>query len=245
MSNRSRGLGRVIARARRAVYERAASPGVEPVDIRALIAPLRCDVAIRAQFFDFLAEHADLTPADLVEAAGRTTYAAWFEHVECARYFPALLHDPQLRHERFTARVGGAVRLLHSFEAGGFDPAHPVTLISAPVGSVSDSGAPAMGGLHIGDGCHRLALLLRRGAWLQPSMYRVRRQLTPLVDNTAVLLRQGAITESAYVAHLAGCFPVGDAETVRDAAAHVEAVSPTLSRALDSVLASQWEPTRG
>lgn len=244
MSDHPRGLKRIVDRVRRKVHERAAVPGVEPVDISGLITPLRYDVAVRAQFFDFLGEHADLTGPSLVEAASHTPYAAWFEHVECARYFPALMHDEQSRHERFAARVAGAVRLLRSFEQDGFDPAHPVTLIAAPAGAVSDSGAPAMGNLHIGDGCHRLSLLLRQGAQLEPSMYRVRPLLSPLVDNTAVLLANEAITESAYIGYLAARFPVGQAETVRAAAEHVESVDPSLSEVLTALLAAQWEPIR-
>lgn len=236
----------VVGRARRAVHERRATPGVERVDIRALIAPLRYDVAIRADFFDYLADHAELAGDDLVEAAGGTAYAAWFEHVECARYFPALHHDKDLRRERFAARVAGAVRLFRSFENTGFDSAHPVTLISAPAGSVSDSGAPALGDLHIGDGCHRLALLLRQGALLEPSMYRVRSLLTPLVDNTAVLVRQGVLGQAEYVEHLASRLPIGDAKTVVDAIANVgSSADPAHAEILKAVLDAQWHPATG
>lgn len=234
-------LQHAATRLRREIHERIAKPGIEPVDIRALISPLRYDVVIRAEFFDFLADHPNLSSLDLVEAAKQASYAAWFEHIECARYFPELLHNRELQHESFTQRVEGAVRLLRSFEAEGFNMAHPVTLIAAPAGSVADSGAPAMRGLHIGDGCHRVSLLLRQDAQLEPSMYRVRAQLAPLVDNTAILLRHSALTEAEYVTHLAGCFPVGDAKSVRDAQAHVMDEAPELTSALSAVLSAQWQ----
>lgn len=236
-------MTRLVGRARRAVHERTAKPGVEPVDLRALISPLRYDIMVRAHFFDFLADHLDLTDAELVEAATGTTYAAWFDRVECARYFPALLTDDDLRKQRFAARVLGARRLLHSFSEKGFDPAHPVTLIRAATGSPSDSGAPAMGELHIGDGCHRVALLLRAGDRLEPSMYRVRRLLTPLVDNTAVLVGAGVLDEAEYVRHLSGTFPVGNATTVDSARAQVESRAPHHGRDLAAVVAAQWRQT--
>ena len=205
-------VGRAVGRVRRAVHERTAVRGTAPVHIDSLIVPLRYDVVVRARFFDFLTEHTELAGAALVDAAAGTAYAQWFEHVECARYFPELLHDKVRREQRFAARVSGAVRLLQSFDDGGFDSASPVTLITAPAGAMSDSGAPALERLHIGDGCHRLALLLRNGATLEPWMYKVRPSLSTLVDNTTVLLRNGSVTEADYVAFLGGRFPVGDAQ---------------------------------
>lgn len=235
---------RVVGRVRRAVHERAAVPGTAPVDIAALIVPLRYDVVVRARFFDFMTKHPDLAGSALVEAAGSTAYAKWFEHVECARYFPELLHDKVRREQRFAARVLGAFRLLRSFGDGGFDTASPVTLITAPVASVSDSGAPALGRLHIGDGCHRLSLLLRDGATLEPGMYKVRPSLSTLVDNTTVLLGCGSVTEADYVAFLGGRFPVGDAQTVSTALARVHAVDASSAGALGSVVSAQWRPTQ-
>lgn len=215
-----------------------------PVDINALIVPLRYDVVVRARFFDFLAEHSELAGPALVEAAASTAYADWFEHVECARYFPELRDDRQRREQRFAARVVGAVRLLESFENGGFAAGNPVTLITAPVGSVSDSGAPALDRLHIGDGCHRLALLLRQGATLEPWMYKVRPSLGTLVDNTTVLLGCRSLTEADYVAFLGGRFPVGDALTVSTAQARVDAIDASSAEVLRSVVSAQWRPTR-
>ncbi len=147
------GVRRVVHRARRAVLERTARPGTEPVDLSVLITPLRYDVVVRARLFDLLAERPDLTGDALVRAASATAYADWFVHVECARFFPELLQDEAARDERFAERVHGAARLLRSVEARGFDPASPVTLLRAPAGTVSESGAPALGDLHIGDGC--------------------------------------------------------------------------------------------
>ena len=236
-------LQHVVGRVRRAVHERTAVAGTVPVDIGALIVPLRYDVVVRARFFDFLAENPDLSGPDLVDAAAGTAYATWFEHVECARYFPELLRDTERREQRFTARVDGAVRLLRSFEDGGFDAASPVTLITAAVGSTSDSGVPALEPLHIGDGCHRLALLLREGATLEPWMYKVRPSLNTLVDNTSVLLTAGAVTEADYVGFLGGRFPVGDALTVSGALANTGAVDARSGDELRAVVDGQWRPT--
>ncbi|MGG5259514.1 hypothetical protein [Phycicoccus avicenniae] len=234
------GAGRVLRRARRAVHERLARPGTVPVDVAALVAPLRYDVVVRARLFDLLAEHAGAPEHVLVEAASHSAYATWFEHVECARYFPELLADPEGREQRFAARVRGAAALLRSVEERGIDRSHPVTLITAPEGTESESGAPALGGLHIGDGCHRLALLLRAGATLEPWMYKVRPSLGPLVDNTVVLAARGALTESEYVRFLGARFPVGAARTVSRALATVEAVDAQAAPTLRTVIAAQW-----
>lgn len=234
------GVRRVVHRARRAVLERTARPGTEPVDLSVLIAPLRHDVVVRARLFDLLAERPDLTGDALVRAASATAYADWFVHVECARFFPELLQDEAARDERFAERVHGAARLLRSVEARGFDPASPVTLLRAPAGTVSESGAPALGDLHIGDGCHRVALLLRSGSALEPWMYKVRPRLGPLVDNTAVLLRHGALDEAGYVRFLGARFPVGAARTVQEAVAAVEAVDRDAARSLRDVIGAQW-----
>ena len=237
-------LQHVVGRVRRAVHERTAVAGTVPVDIGALIVPLRHDVVVRARFFDFLVEHPDLSGPELVDAAAATAYATWFEHVECARYFSELLHDTARREQRFAARVHGAVRLLRSFEDGGFDATSPVTLITAAVGSTSDSGVGALGPLHIGDGCHRLALLLREGATLEPRMYKVRPSLNTLVDNTSVLLRAGAVTEADYVGFLGGRFPVGDAQTVSVALANAEGVDARSAEELRAVVDGQWRTSR-
>ncbi|QKE85794.1 hypothetical protein [Arthrobacter sp. NEB 688] len=238
MANGPNGIRRVVHRARRAVLERTARQGTEPVDLDSLISPLRYDVVVRARLFDLLAQEPDLGGDALVRRAAGTAYADWFVHVECARFFPELLQDKAVRDERFAARVHGAARLLRSFEERGFDAASPVTLLTAPAGTASESGAPALGGLHIGDGCHRVSLLLRAGATLEPWMYKVRPSLGPLVDNTAVLLRHGALDEQEYVAFLAARFPVGGARTVQEALATVEAVdagaAPTLRAVTDA-----------
>lgn len=240
LSPRARSLQRVVARVRRRFHERVATAGTEQVDIRALVVPLRYDVVVRAQFFDFLAANPDLKGRALVDGAERTAYATWFDQVECARYFPGLLEDRERRDARFAKRVLGASRLLRSFEASGFDSDHPITLMTAPLGAVSDSGAPALGPVHVGDGCHRLALLLRGGATLEPWMYKVRPSLTPLVDNTAVLLRHRVVTEEDYVTFLGGRFRVGDAVTVLDAARQVDRLDRAQSSRLADVLQAQW-----
>ncbi|WP_404352607.1 hypothetical protein LG324_06540 [Phycicoccus jejuensis] len=222
------------------MLERTARAGTEPVDISALIAPLRHDVVVRAQLFDLLAERSDLDGDALVRAAAGTAYYDWFVHVECARFFPELVRDSAARDGRFAERVHGAARLLRSFETRGFDAATPVTLLRAPAGTLSESGAPALADLHIGDGCHRVALLLRAGATLEPWMYKVRPSLGTLVDNTAVLLRQGVLDEGEYVGLLAARFPVGGARTVMEALTAVAAVDPAAARTLRAVTDAQW-----
>lgn len=233
-------MRRVLERARRGLYERTATLGTEPVDVRALVVPLRYDVVVRARFFDFLATYPGLSGSELVDEAGMTAYATWFDEIECARYFPELLDDRERRNQRFAERVLGAARLLRSFDEAGFDARHPVTLIRSQADAVADSGAPALGPLHIGDGCHRLSLLLRSRATLEPWMYRVRPQLAPLVDNTALLRKHGVVPELDYVAFLGGRFPVGDAVDLQGAVQRVSEASVSESERLATVLEAQW-----
>ena len=82
-------IGRgVRRRVRRAVTWRPTRLGTEPVDISGLIAPLRLDVLVRARFLDWLEPRLDSDPAVVSQHAMDQPYAAWFRHVEVARFAP-------------------------------------------------------------------------------------------------------------------------------------------------------------
>jgi hypothetical protein len=64
----------------------------------------------------------------------------------------------------------------------------------------TDTGAQVSRTVHVGDGGHRLALLLQSGSDLMPHMYRLDPRPMPLIDNTAVLLGPLGIGDADYCA---------------------------------------------
>jgi hypothetical protein len=218
-------------------------PGQDSLDIRALVSPFRYDVIVRSQFFRFLRTHAGEPLPALLQAARAEPYFAWFTHVECARFFPRLLEDPDGLNDRFDHRVQRALNTMASFDAVGFDLRRPVTLVSTSGQQVTDSGAPVSQPLHIADGCHRLALLLTAGKDLEPEMYRVHPARGPILDNTRILLQHLEVTDDEYVRFLSYRFaplPQSDLSALRVAA---EAESPGRLAELEGVLAAHGRGT--
>jgi len=202
--------------ARRALTWRPKVTGVEPVNIRNLISPLRYDVVVRADFFGFLEDRLSegaQRPDDLASAARAHPYFVWFERVAMVRFRPWVLADEDMLHQQFTERVRRSIDLWTSFRQNGFDIRHPVTLRSASGATAADSGAVVDRRLHVGDGGHRLALLLASGVEdLGPGTYRVDpRPLSELIDNTAVLLPAIPLSVNDYVRFLAHGYARPDA----------------------------------
>jgi hypothetical protein len=201
---------------RRALTWRPKVAGAEPVNIKSLISPLRYDVVVRADFFGFLDDclsEGAHRPEDVASAAGAHAYFVWFERVAMERFRPWVLADQGLLHQQFTERVASSMSLWSSFRQNGFDLRHPVTLRSASGAKAADSGAVVDRRLHVGDGGHRLALLLASGAEeLKPGMYRVDpRPLGELIDNTAVLLPAIPLSVDEYVRFIANGYAGPDA----------------------------------
>lgn len=189
---------------RRAVTWKPKRAGQSAIDIGELISPLRYDVLVRAQFFGFLASRPSGESEDaLVTAAQSEPYAVWFRDVAMARFRPWVLQDPALLAESYAERVLASRALLTSFEARGYDPSKPVTLRVSSGTQRSDTGVPMHRTVHVGDGGHRLALLLQSGSVLEPAMYRLDPRPMPLIDNTAVLHRALALTDATYLAFVA------------------------------------------
>ncbi|MGV8908968.1 MAG: hypothetical protein ACOH1Y_08280 [Propionicimonas sp.] len=181
------------------------------MNIRALISPLRYDVVVRADFFIFLKARLSegaRRAEDFGEAALDQPYFVWFRQVAMARFRPWVLEDEDLLHQQFTERVQASIDLWVSFGQNGFDLAHPVTLRAGSGPMPTDSGAVIDRRLHVGDGGHRLALLLANGVEeLGPGMYRVDpRPMAQLIDNTAVLLPAIPVSVGDYVRFLAHGF---------------------------------------
>ncbi len=189
---------------RRATTWRPKRAGTETIDIAALISPLRYDVHVRAQFFGMLAARPAGEPIEqLVDAALQAPYAVWFRHIAMARYRPWVLKDEELFRQQFTERVVTAKALYESVTASGFDPRHPVTLRGTARPQRSDSGAMIHRRVHVGDGGHRLAILLSLGLPLEPRMYVIDPRPMPVIDNTGILAAHLRLGEAEYAAFLA------------------------------------------
>lgn len=215
---------------------RALRRGSHAVVVRQLISPLRYDVVVRSQFFETLAAWRDEPLGAVLEGARHEPYFVWFTSVECARFFPRLLTNPDLLKRRFDERVKRAMAMLRSFELVGFDDRHPVTLVETNGRSVADSGAVVNQALHIADGCHRLALLLMAGLSLDAQMYRVRDATRPLLDNTAILVRGLHLSDADYARFLSHRFAATEYSDLPSLRRAVASRSPELLTELDGVL---------
>ncbi|MFC7486359.1 hypothetical protein ACOCJ7_14025 [Knoellia sp. CPCC 206453] len=203
-------VGRGIRRrVRRAVTWRPTRAGTDPVDIAELIAPLRFDVVVRARFLDWLEPRLDDDPVATARQALDHEYAAWFRHIEVARFRPHLASDEVALRTAYGDRVGRTATLLRSYLVRGFDPSHPVTLRRTSSARTADSGLLVAKTLHVGDGAHRLALLLRDGLPLQPEMYVVEPRPMPVIDNTSVLVRHLDVGAGEYASFLAPWYAAG------------------------------------
>lgn len=229
---------------RRAVTWKPKRAGTERLDVAELISPLRYDVLVRAEFFSFLESRpSGESPEGLVGAAWDEPYAVWFREVAMARFRPWVLEDPDLMASSFQERVLASAALLKSFSENGFDPRCPVTLRVTEGLRTSDTGVQVARTVHVGDGGHRLALLLHSGTELMPGMYRLDPRPMPLIDNTSILLRSLEVGQDEYLRFLAPRYtdrPCEDIASLREAVADDAA----LLAELDSVLAVHGAVTR-
>lgn len=223
---------------RRTVTWRPKRLGRRPLRIEQLISPLRYDVLVRASFFEFLAARpAGESDSDLVAAAAEEPYAVWFRDVAMTRFRPWVLKDPEALEENFRERVLASRALRESFEANGFDRSRPVTLRVSRGELVADSGAVITRTVHVGDGGHRLALLLQTGSALLPGMYRLDPRPMPLIDNTSVLLGPLRVTDDDYLAFIGKGYTEQPFHDERSLLQVVRDADPAAGTELESVLA--------
>jgi hypothetical protein len=216
--------------------------GREPLDIQRLVSPLRYDVLVRGQYFDFCEARRAQIDRDLdahVAASRAHPYYVWFRAVACAIRMPELLADEAALERAFAARVRRSVALLESFRAHGYDAAEPLVLASGRRIEPTDTGKQLAGPIFTGDGCHRLALLLRAGVRrLEPSWYRVRtfRRYAPR-DSTARLVAALPLDRESYFAFLSLGY-ASTRHTTREALlAEVRARAPERAAELEQVIA--------
>ncbi len=208
--------------ARRGVTWRPKLAGREEMDIHALISPLRYDVLVRAEFYDFLEAHEELPRDQLLEAAREEPYRVWYEFVALRRFRPWALTEETVFESHFDERVLRSLAMLRSFRATGFDVRRPVTLRLVRGKAVTERGVQVAQRIHVGDGGHRLALLLRAGGVLHPKEYRVDRRAHPaVIDNTAILASQLHLQESTYARFISREYADRTFDTVAELQLHV------------------------
>ena len=189
---------------RRAVTWRPKQRGTEPIDIAALISPLRYDVRVRADLFRMLGERERDEPLEaLMPLVRSSAYAVWFARVAMARFRPWVLEDEALHDEQLRERVRTARALYWSFRDRGFDPRYPVVLRSTSRPMESDTGALIRPRIHVGDGGHRLALLLASDGVAAPGTYLVDPRPMPIFDNTARLFGPEDAEGARYLGFIA------------------------------------------
>lgn len=169
--------------------------GTEPVRIGDVVSPLRYDVMIRVRHFALHAERREMFSADFdayEKLVRGEPYFVWFEKARVRTWWPWLLDDPAGLERAWRERLRASAALFDSFEANGFDTAHPIELHAGRRVRETPTGKRVSRTIYSGDGNHRLALLLAAGHdELHPAEYRLKRyrSLVP-TDSTGFLLRE-------------------------------------------------------
>jgi len=183
-----------------------------------LVSPLRYDILVRAEFFRFIERHEGLYDNErrrFMRKARAHDYFLWHQAV-------ATQHSrwsPRSADKAFARRVDKSVSLLRSFRAEGFDERHPITIWAADKVLPTDTGKHIHRRFFMGDGCHRLALLLNSGTQDllcdQVQVHRVA-VLAPR-DNTAKMLAVMTVDRSSYMRFIARGYGLDpDAVLTRD-----------------------------
>lgn len=217
-------------------------PATEPVNLDELVSPLRYDIMVRAQFFDYLSENGDRYDSDFDRFAAEATataYYMWFAKVALARYRPRQAADPALVVVEFRQRLRRSMRLLRSFTTAGFDVRYPISVRTAVPGARSGTGKPVERSYYAGDGCHRLALLIRSGEkTLSPLHYRVRRDPErTIIDNTNLLIRKLELTPEEYYRFLSRGYADRSFADAPSLLGHVAQYTPSRLAELHAVIA--------
>ncbi len=211
---------------RRAATWRPKQRGTEPIDIAALISPLRYDVRVRADLFEVLSTRPPDEPLEpLMEQVRTSSYAVWFARIAMDRFRPWVLKDERLFDNQLAERVRTARDLYWSFRSRGFDTRHPVVLRSSTRPLTTDTGALIQPRIHVGDGGHRLALLLASGGIAAPETYLVDPRPLQIIDNTVRLFSAESAETDRYLGFIARGYLPADAPVPSSSDALVEAVA--------------------
>lgn len=225
----------------------AASPwkykkGTVPLPIKWLISPLRYDVLVRLEYFRFHERHLDLYGGDFsgyLAKALEHPYFVWFREVLCRRRFAQLQEDRDGLVRAYEAKVRETAGLHRDFRERGFDRRRPIVLRSGEKVLRTSTGKEIRRKMFVGDGCHRMALLMLDGAEiLEPGHYRIRRYRSyePL-DNTHLLIGPLRLSPGEYYRFLSGGYTGSTCEDRDTLLASVRKQEPAKVAELEQVIA--------
>jgi hypothetical protein len=214
----SRLRAKVGASVRRHTLSRRAPLGEVDLPVHELISPLRLDVLVRVEMFRTIEEHAGATDAELLDLVRGGDYETWFRSVAMKRYEPGVAADDRRFDTEFAARVSRTIALWRSFRAHGFDQRHPITLRRPGPRTRLPDGKPVQRERYLGDGCHRLAMMVASGSRVVPAgRYRIEPVAVPeVLDNTSLLLPLLQPSEERYARFIAWGYEVPPADAVAD-----------------------------
>lgn len=216
-------------------------PGTESIAIAPLVSPLRLDILVRRDWFEFRAARRERFDADfdaLLEASLRHPYGIWFREVVAGSVHPEFLASEERFLSEFAARLRRSIALQDSFEVNGFDAARPIALNAGELVHPTASGKRIAAELYAGDGCHRLALLMCAGRErLEPGEYVVRRfvEYTPR-DNTGLLLAPLGMQADDYYRFLSLAYGEGADASRESLLERVRARQPGRLAELEGIL---------
>jgi len=216
--------------------------GTIPLPFKWLVSPLRYDVLVRLEHFCFHERHLDDYERDFggyLKRALEQPYFAWFREVLCRRRYPELLDDREGAVRAFEARLRESAQLHRGFRRRGFDRRSPIVLRSGATVLETSTGKTIRRKWFVGDGCHRMALLMLDGAEvLEPRFYRTRsyREYAPL-DNTHLLIGPLHLGRDAYYRFLSGGYSGSTFEARDPLLASVRRQEPANIDELEQVIA--------
>lgn len=244
----SRLAAKVGASVRRHTLSRRAPLGDVDLPVHELVSPLRLDVLVRVEMFRTIQEHPGATNDELLTLVRGGDYETWFRSVAMTRYEPGIAADDRRFEAEFAARVSRTIDLWRSFTAHGFDDRFPITLRRPGPRTRLPTGKPVEREHYLGDGCHRIAMMVASGSRVVPAgRYRVEPVAVPeVLDNTALLLPLLRLSEERYAQFIAWGYDVPAAKTVVDVLDSIRQRAPgRLSEATAVIAADGYlTPTR-
>jgi len=214
----------------------------ECVDVWSLTCPLRYDVLLRRDAVQVYLAHRELHGSallDVVKLFQDHPYRRWYTEVELPTFLPYIAHDPSVVNEMFLRRVKSLAELCDRIRRQGWDSRWKIDLHTGLKILPTATGKSVTAKYFVGNGCHRLAVLLALGCpQLRRRHFRVRlhREFTPW-DMTRPCLDKRLIDRGGYFAFLSARYasPMRY-EHENDLVRHVERHRPELLAELLSVL---------
>jgi hypothetical protein len=196
-------MARLVKRARRRL-RLGSRLGTEAVTIDGLISPLRYDVLVRQQFFEFFRENEEMGRHDKAQfqaAALHEPYFVWFRDIVIGRRWRLL--KGQTVEEAYAEQVTKAISLYDSFNESDPIGSKPIVVRRVTEPTRTGTGKIIANRCLLVDGGHRVALLRLNGitelparAWLE-----VHDRWMPR-DNTHRLLESLDVSDEEYYSFL-------------------------------------------